>query len=141
MIKECLGIVFSWLVNRIAWIVLMIIGALSTLTSPDTSFWLRNPEEKIRADIVKLTPIGSDMDAVINLIASNKKWKIFREGTFKRWAELSDDERRQQTDFFIRIKRINVLLGRWSMDYADATWTLDEDRRVIDVHVRKTMAK
>jgi hypothetical protein len=102
---------------------------------------LRKSEEKIRDDILILTPIGSNMDEVIEVIKNNKEWQIQRDGIFKRWSSLSDYQIQRQMDHYVSVKSISVLLGRWFLRYVDATWKLDENGMVIDIHVRKSMAK
>jgi len=115
-----------------------IIGVLFMSCS---QFSLRNSEENIKEDILKLTPIGSSMNEVIEVINNNKNWQILSNGTWKQWSSLSEYEIQQQKDNIIRIKTIRVLLGRWLMQNVSAGWELDENGIVIDVNIRKTMAK
>jgi hypothetical protein len=115
-----------------------IIGVLFMSCS---QFSLRNSEENIKEDILKLTPIGSSMNEVIEVINNNKNWQILSNGTWKQWSSLSEYEIQQQKDNITRIKTIRVLLGRWLMQNVSAGWELDENGIVIDVNIRKTMAK
>jgi arginine deiminase len=38
---------------------------------------LRRSETRIREDILKITPIGTSMDEVIEIIQNNEKWELF----------------------------------------------------------------
>jgi len=106
-----------------------------------SQFSLRKSEENIKDNILKLTPIDSSLDEVIGVIKNNKKWQVLSNGTWKQWLSLSDNEIQQQKNNIIRTKTIHVLLGRWFLTYVSAYWNLDDDGIIIEINIRKTMAK
>ena len=111
---------------------------------------LRRSAEKIKESILELTPIGTDIRDVTNVIKSNEKWKI--EYTADGQDEngfISDNSK----------KTMRVFLGKYRGDFSggenilDAIfdiiisrthvtvfWGFDENSELIDVYVWKDMS-
>ena len=131
-------------VNCICLIVLIIISLIAMWVSvlPHITRSLSplgKPEAKIRETILEFTPLGMSMDEVINMIESNKKWKIdFINYDF---GYVSHDSGLNPT--VIGKKTINAYIGSyvdfWKV-YVNATWAFDENSKLIDVFVEKSKA-
>jgi len=99
---------------------------------------LRRSNERIRADMLKLTPIGTSMKDVIQVIESNKSWEW--RGQYIANIGYSTDESLNNR---IGSQSIRVTLGTYShgfIVYVLAFWGFDEDGILIDVHIRKDIA-
>ena len=98
---------------------------------------LRRPVGVIRNDILKLTPIGSDMDDVLSVI--NRKvrsdgWRIMNISHISGYADYS-----RPGSPTVGAKRIVVHMGRSRTGWIAVTvsWGFDEEGKLIDVYVRK----
>ena len=103
---------------------------------------LRRSEEQIRADMLKLTPIGMNMDDVIKIIGENPKWEIRH---IRDWIGYGMAGGRP-TDFtsieenIVGVKSIRVYLGQYRRFFAvgvSVFYGFDENSKLIDIAVLK----
>ena len=112
---------------KIAIIIFIIIPIITNMASP-----LRKSPEKVEKDILKITPIGMDMEDVINVLNNKKGWQIdfisYDHGYIERLNSLST-------------KTVNADLGKYSNllyeTYVEAFWGFDDNFKLIEVYVRK----
>ena len=99
---------------------------------------LRKPEEEIKANILELTPIGTSMDDVINVIESNESWVVMY---------ISDRGGVPQGELgkvgdAIGEKTISVILGSYRnifKTYVVFWWAFDENSKLIEVFIEKAI--
>ena len=109
-------------------VVILGVIAVTYATNP-----LRKSEEEIKANILKLTPIGTSMDDVINVIESNESWGwegYISPNGFP--VDVSGDP--------IGEKSISVILGSYRnifKTYVLSRWVFDENSKLIEVFVNK----
>jgi len=108
--------------------------AISVLTNP-----VRGTEEQIRERTLRITPVGTNIEEVLEIIESNRRWKILN---FPRgWVPLSSLPESEIQAFKrerVQMNAIQVVLGR-SLFFmtVDVLWEFDEDGYLIDVRVRR----
>ena len=99
---------------------------------------LRKSEGRIRADVLLLTPIGSTMEEVIEVIENNSRWEDM-------WINLENNSSYTDLAFdrIIGAKEIKVFAGSYRNifeRFVEIYWGFDEDGKLIEVGVRKTTA-
>jgi len=122
-------IVFTLLALLIISLGVFVIGCLS---NP-----LRRSEERIREDILALTPIGSSMEDVIEVIDSNEWWNWF--GNINHYSGFSSADR-TTPNARVGEQSIRILLGEYRNIFITsvvAFWGFDEDGYLIDIRIRK----
>ena len=109
---------------------------------------LRKPPEKIREDLLKLTPIGTSMEEVIGAIRGHKKWRIEYVSDTHGYSVSAYDGRPSEPapdEKWIGKKSINAYLGSYCGGIKDYFFEIgvsvyfgfDEDSKLIDIAVRK----
>jgi len=103
-------------------------------------FFLRS-ERQIRSNILKLTPIGMNIEDVVNVARNDTKWETLRQVGWVQLSSLSEDEIQLYINERTKAKLLNLYLGR-SLGYNSVTahWNFDENGKLIDVDVRKELA-
>ena len=97
---------------------------------------LRKSEEEIKVNILKLAPIGTNMDEVIQVIECNETWEWqghINPNGFP--ADVNGDP--------IGEKTIKVILGSYRnifKTYVVFWWAFDENSKLIEVFVRKQIS-
>ena len=103
---------------------------------------LRKPVEQIREDILKLTPIGTNMEDALELIENKEKWEIV-------WINnenigMSLGKKIEHTDlsmdFIIGEKAVKATIGEYRNFFkgvVNVYWGFDENSKLIDVGIRK----
>ena len=108
--------------------------AIAVLTHP-----ARGTEEQVRQRMLRLAPVGTNIEEVLEIIESNRRWKILN---FPRgWVPLSSLPESEIQAFKrerVQMNAIQVVLGR-SLFFmtVDVLWEFDEDGYLIDVRVRR----
>jgi len=119
---------------------------------------LRKSEEQIKEDLLKITPIGMNLDDVISVIEKKTRWKIHNNGSLKSLSEapinyniLSDfgysitvNTPKGQKNFTktIGTKSIRVTIGHYLNPFETSVlvfWGFDEEGILIDLDIRKDM--
>ena len=111
---------------------------------------LRRSEEKIRADILRITPIGMNMEDVIVVIENNTGWEVlhtFSQGyTEGRWFVRGPHQSpyvRGHDIAIVGVKSMEVHIGSYNfLLFALETRVsifmgFDEDSKLVDIGVRK----
>lgn len=102
-------------------------------------------EDRIRANLLRHTPIGTDMDDAIKFIKNNKNWEIDHisneSGYTLRWGRPEepspDDIALGRT---IGKQSIRITIGEYKIIFITSVvvfWGFDENSKLIDLHVRK----
>ena len=97
---------------------------------------LRKSEEKLTEDILMLTPMGTSMEDVIDVIESHKKWE---------WDGYIAPYGICRSSFTIKLdssQSIKVMLGSYRKPFPFVTgvfaeWGFDENSRLTDIWVYK----
>jgi len=111
---------------------------------------LRRSEDRIRANMLKLTPIGTSMEDVIKVVEGNEKWKI---NTVRDYGYLlvngvpsfpyfSPIEEKEYDYHLIGEKSMCVYLGEYRTIFitsVEVYYAFDEDSKLIDIAVKKDM--
>ena len=113
---------------------LIIVGILTLviLLNP-----LRKSEDKIKEDILTLTPIGASMEEVIKTISNTKKWEMVGINLThpSEYTDLSLDQ-------IIGSKSIKAHIGRYYSPFVtdvEVYWGFDEEDKLIEVGIRITV--
>jgi hypothetical protein len=128
----------------IASIFAIIFVAVITLISLNP---LSKSEERIRADVLKLIPIGTDMHEVHHIVANHRTWEL-RFMNYDRGFTMRDTYgptmsiSSSRDSYVVGEKAISVLLGTYFpifpfSAYVEAFFAFDEDGMLIEVAVRK----
>jgi hypothetical protein len=127
------------LIPLVALAAIIIIVVIVMLLNP-----LRRSEEQIRANMLRLTPIGTSMDTVVRAVENNRKWDIVSvsdrgylviHGRPSSASGLDEDDKR-----VIGVKSIRVYLGYYNIIFntgVSVFYGFDEDSKLIDIAVRK----
>jgi len=123
-------------------VIVVLVISIVVLSNP-----LRKSPKNIKADILKLTPIGMSMEDAIKVIDSNEKWAIryisgkYGYSMFGGWPGApSPNEIAQNADTIIGEKSINASIGEYRniyKIYVDVFWGFDENSKLISITVRK----
>lgn len=121
-------------------ILLLIVFTIVVFSNP-----LRWPVERIRANILKRTSIGMEMEDVINLIESNEMWKIdYISNEFGYNLRMGRPEEYSPnfttSGNVIGKHSIRVHLGEYKAFFITdviAFFGFDENSRLVNLHVRK----
>ena len=103
---------------------------------------LRWPERSIREKMLTLTPIGTKMDDVINIIDENKEWKKYPVRNYGYYYYDGQPSRHytEREDRVVGVKSMYVYIGEYRMIFAtDVTvfYGFDMDSKLIDIAVLK----
>ena len=118
-------------------LVLIAVGvyAISYLTNP-----LKRSEERIRYDILALTPIGSSIEDVIGTIENNESWEW--SGHINRYHGFPADA---NNNVRVGEQSIRVTIGRYQginrfpyVTHVVVFWGFDESSKLIDIRVWKS---
>ena len=90
----------------------------------------------IRADILRLTPIGMSMDEVRTIIEINYNWRI-RTGSSERGYVNPHNPPETRV---VGEKHITADLGRGFLLIVSSSWGFDKNGKLIDVYVEKYLA-
>ena len=122
------------ILRKIIFVLLIFLGGIIVILSNP----LRKTQENIRRDVLLLTPIGSTIEEVIDVIENNSRWKIL-------WIDY--DNNSSYTDLIydriIGDKAIKVLGGSYRNifeTFVEIYWGFDGEGKLIEVGVRKTTA-
>ena len=108
-----------------------VIYALSIVLNP-----LRRPVGNIRENILELTPIGSNMEDVMIVIKDNIKWR-FMGGSYEYGYVNYTYAPGSRT---VGVKHLTAELGKSSYFwYVVVSWGFDENSKLIDVYVTKSL--
>lgn len=133
---------------------IIVLIPLCAIISTTVIVMLFNPllktERQIRNDIIRITPIGTSMDEVLEIANSNRKWKIrlinYEQGYVNYEIYIPNKDPNfpmlEYTNPVVGEKSIRVYLGRsWTFGHSVlASWGFDSNGNLIDVYVRKTLA-
>ena len=97
---------------------------------------LRKPEEEIKDNILKITPLGTSMEDVLKVIETNKKWKIdwIRDKYPSNFTNLN-------ADTIIGNKSAKAYIGHYYNPFltdVEIYWGFDEEDKLIEIGIRKT---
>jgi len=108
---------------------------------------LRRSSEQIRRSMLKLTPIGSRMEEVLNLIGENPKWTLRHISDSSGYSLAggrpnppAPDELAERPEAIIGTQTIRAYLGAYGLLFQTGVsvfWGFNEDSLLIDLHVRK----
>ena len=116
-------------------LVVIMVTVILSLLNP-----LRKPETEIREYILMLTPLDTNMDDVIKIVESNKKWKI--EWTSNKHG-YGMDKRGNIGEYdhaYVGVQSMRVYLGKYGSIFQTgviAYFGFDENSKLIDIAVRK----
>ena len=109
---------------------------------------LKSPE-RIRSDMLKLTPLHSSMDEVLEVIYSKEKWEIKRVNYDNGYVNydilIPNTDPRYPLEYdhlVVGEQSIRAYLGKtWTFGQSvTVSWGFDENSRLIDVYVSKYLA-
>jgi hypothetical protein len=115
----------------------IIIAVAILLSNP-----LRRSEESIRSNMLKLTPIGTSMEDVINVIENNKNWKIrytFDNG-YSMLGGRPSGPYYGDDGTIVGVKSIDAHIGEYRTIFATDVlifYAFDENLKLINIAVRK----
>ena len=105
---------------------------------------LRKSEERIREDMLELTPIGMSMGEVVEVIKSNEEWTI--DWITYDYGYGLDRAGSPGEDYHVEIgeKSIRIYIGKYNVGiivpvHVIVYYGFDEDSQLIDIAVRKDM--
>jgi len=127
MKKIVIGII---VIVAVALLVAIGMFVIDRLTNP-----LRKSLEEIREDILQITPLGTSMEEVLEVI-ENKGWEI-------RWIKNRKCEYTDLSgDFIIGDKSIRAYIGKYRnmifTAYINIYWGFDENSQLIEIGVRRS---
>ncbi|MCL1994060.1 MAG: hypothetical protein FWG66_14030 [Spirochaetes bacterium] len=97
-------------------------------------------EEQIRRYILSITPVGSHMDEVIEVIRNNRRWQVQAAGRWMPLHAVSDEALPGRIESYVRLQSIRIVLGRTLLQSVDVWWEFDENV-LVDVSTRKGLTK
>ena len=106
---------------------------------------LRFPRECIRFYILQLTPIGTNMERVIEVIESKENWEtryISYESGYDGPGPLSPEDIALGKTRTVGEKSIEVYLGEYQNIFVTSVtvfWGFDKDSKLIDIYIWKDM--
>ncbi|MCL2802259.1 MAG: hypothetical protein FWD28_10940 [Treponema sp.] len=116
--------------------ILIIILFAFTSSCLDSNNLLRKPDEKIKEEILALTPIGSSMEDVIRVIDGNEDWLWYQ-----RYIVPRGYPENANYNTFIGSRSIRVILGFYRHGLfsvgVSCYWGFDENDNLLDVRIRK----
>ena len=118
----------------IAVVGILVIVAVIIMSNP-----LRRSKETIYEQMLKLTPIGTSIEDVLEVIDGNGKWKVWNVNSDGNWDSLSSNIDLYK-NVLIERRSIIVLVGEYRTIFATSVsvhWKFDEDLRVIGIDIRK----
>jgi len=98
---------------------------------------LRRSAETIKANILKLTPIGMDMEDVIKVVEKKRSWRIHIDYEYGFSKQESGTRRK-----IIGEKSISAFIGEYRNIFDTSVtvfWGFDENPKLIDVWVWKVI--
>lgn len=106
---------------------------------------LRKSEEQIRESIIKLTPIGTSMDAVLKIVENHEGWQTLGVNYERGFTRQSPEDSGNGLGYsIIGEKAIGVNIGKYldGIFYTQVSihWGFDENSNLIDIWVHKTTA-
>ena len=109
---------------------IMIVAVAIFLSNP-----LRKSNDQIRESVLEITPLGTNMEDVLKVIETKKKWKVV-------W--INNDYKHEFTDlsgdFVIGTTSIKASIGKYRNFFevdVQVYWGFDENSKLIEVEVRK----
>jgi len=94
-------------------------------------------EGYIKRGILKSTPIGTNVENVVDYINQNDKWTFSTSGGAKSWSMLSEDE---IDEIYRSGSSIYVCIGEYgniSKTDVQVIWFFDNNSKVENIYVRK----
>jgi len=103
---------------------------------------LRRPTEQIRENMLRLTPIGTSIEDVINLIERNDKWEISRLNHERGYSISHEIPNRGSGGTIVGEKSIELYLGYYYYQILFQTgvtvfYGFDKDSKLVDIAVLK----
>lgn len=105
---------------------------------------LAKSEEQIKESLLELTPIGTSLDDVLDLVKSKIEWRIKRVnygqdgyGSYARYNQFSSSLNRDDLN---NLKSIKVYIGEYFnifMTSVHVKWEFDENSKLNDIEVTK----
>jgi hypothetical protein len=95
---------------------------------------LRRTNNQVRNYILRITPLGTNVEDVIKIIEDKKRWKI------QRVAYFGDSHWKLDYTETVGIQKKYVHLGYYWIVFktnVSATWIFDEDGKLVDVEIRR----
>jgi hypothetical protein len=118
---------------------LILIWVLIDLVNP-----LQKSEKYIREDLLKLTPLGTDMNEVIAAIKAKEKWKIRYIRDYVGYDISSNGRPSEAGNVYLKTivgkKSIRVFLGKYGLIFetgVSAYYGFDDMDALIDISIRK----
>ncbi len=129
----------------VAILVIIAVVAVSNSLSP-----LRRSEDEIKKDLLKLTPIGMDMENVIATLKRNKEWDtlevsdehgVLYDQRFERPMHYASYIEGKEEQVEIGEKSVSIGLGHYgrfvNVRFVRAWWAFDENSRLINILIEK----
>lgn len=120
--------------------ILIIIWIVSTIILSNP---LRRSQNYIKNDILKITPIGTKMEDVINIIKDKRQWEIdyisYDHG-YNRPGKPDPSDIALGRETIVGEKSIRVFVGEYTNVFTTSVtvfWGFDDNSRLIDVYVWK----
>ena len=122
-----------YIILAISAIILVMI--ITSLLNP-----LRKSKDEIRENMLNLTPVGTDMEDVIGIVESNRKWKIkwidYERGyVIDKWGTPGENN-----SIYVGEKSMRVYLGYYNPIFntgVSVYYGFGADSKLIDIAVRK----
>ena len=128
--------------RRIAMFVIIVISVVAFIVlAVIMSNPLRWPDSRIRANMLKHTPIGTNIVDVIKFVESNENWKIYH--IYQNGYMLKDgiiSRPSKQNEYSVGVTSMEVRLGEYRTIFATDVsifFAFDEDSKLIDIGVLK----
>jgi len=117
-------------------LIVISIGTIILISNP-----LRKSEENIREEILKLAPIGTNIENVTKLFEKKKEWKVYHQGGYIPWSSIPKDEISSYIDDSIRRKKMEVEAGKYISGifntHVYVYFKFNENLELIDVSIYK----
>jgi len=127
-------------IKRLAYVLIGLLVFALSFTIYIFSNPLRRPADVIRNDILRLTPIGTDMEDVLEIVNEKVQTDGWHIMDISHATGYFDPMRPPTADgFIVGVQRIKAHMGRSRNGWiaVDISWGFDEDSRLIDIYIRK----
>ena len=114
--------------------ILIMIPIITFIMNP-----LMRPQEIIRERMLKLMSIGTSMEDVITVIASNRSWKVWNINSDGNWQPLTSDYK-SYINVFTERKSIEILMGKYCIifdTYVTVNLDFNQNLELSNITVRK----
>jgi hypothetical protein len=118
-------------------------GAIDLIANP-----LRRSEEQIRANLMQVFPIGTQMDEVIRITKNHRRWEIrgvpIERGIPRSWTHGRSSGFPRPNDIIVGEQSLIIDLGDYTYAFpfgnnVEAFVAFDENSELVEIAIRKTM--